>query len=130
MKHQEYKNIGKKSVYLAYGCTLILSLEEVRTGSSAKQGPGGRSQKSHGGRYLTGLLLIAFSACFHVECRTTSPGMAPPTLAWASEFWGTFWFHSIVAEQGQQEGMELGWNAKRFHHELHAPSRDSKLELV
>lgn len=56
--------------------------------------------------------------------------MAPPTMDWASEFWGTLWFHSIVAEPSQQEGMELGCNAKSSHHKLQAPSIDSKLEFV
>jgi hypothetical protein len=32
---------------------------------------------------LTGLLLIAGSACFLIEPRTTSSGMAPPTMGWA-----------------------------------------------
>jgi hypothetical protein len=31
----------------------------------------------------TGLFSLACSACFHVEPRTTSPGMAPPTMGWA-----------------------------------------------
>jgi hypothetical protein len=29
---------------------------------------------------LTGLLLLAYSACFLIESKTTGPGMAPPTM--------------------------------------------------
>jgi hypothetical protein len=32
---------------------------------------------------LTGLLLTVCSACFLIKPRTTSPGMAPPTIGWA-----------------------------------------------
>ena len=32
---------------------------------------------------LPGLLLMACSACFLIEPRTTSPGMAPLTMGWA-----------------------------------------------
>jgi hypothetical protein len=32
---------------------------------------------------LTGLLPMACSACFLIEPRTTSPGLAPPTMGWA-----------------------------------------------
>jgi hypothetical protein len=31
---------------------------------------------------LTGVFLMACSACFLIEPRTTSPGMAPPTMSW------------------------------------------------
>jgi hypothetical protein len=32
---------------------------------------------------LTGLLFTAFSHCFLIEARTTSPGMAPPVIVLA-----------------------------------------------
>ena len=32
---------------------------------------------------LTDLLLTACSVCFLLECRTTSSGIAPPTVDWA-----------------------------------------------
>jgi hypothetical protein len=34
------------------------------------------------GFFFTGLLPVAFSACFLIEPRTTSPEMAPPTMGW------------------------------------------------
>jgi hypothetical protein len=34
----------------------------------------------HWGKLLTGLFLMAFSACFLIEPRTTSPRMVPPTM--------------------------------------------------
>ena len=43
-----------------------------------RQEPGGRSWcRGHGGVLLTGLFIMACSACFFIEPRTTSPGMAP-----------------------------------------------------
>ena len=36
-----------------------------------------------GGVLISGLLSLAYSACFLIEPKTTSPGMAPPTLGWA-----------------------------------------------
>ena len=35
-----------------------------------------------GGVLLTGLLIIACSACFLIESSTSSPEMAPPTKGW------------------------------------------------
>jgi len=35
------------------------------------------------GVLLTGLLSLACSGCFVIELRTTSQGMAPPTMGWA-----------------------------------------------
>ena len=64
------------------------SLEEVRTGTQAELESGGRSWcRGHGGVLLTGLLPMACSACFLVEPRTTSPGMALPTMGWALPHW-------------------------------------------
>ena len=54
------------------------SLEEARTGTHAGLEPG----RGHGGVLLTGLLLMAYSACFLTEPRTTSTGIAPPTMDW------------------------------------------------
>jgi hypothetical protein len=45
---------------------------DVRTGTQTWQEPGGRG---HGG--VTGLLFMAYSACFLIE-----PGMVPPTMGW------------------------------------------------
>jgi hypothetical protein len=47
------------------------------------QEPGGRSCcRGRGGVLLTGLLPMACSACFLIEPRATSSGMAPPTMSW------------------------------------------------
>ena len=60
------------------------SLKEVRTGTQAGQEPKGRSWcRGHGGALLTGFLIMACSACFLMESRTTSPGMTPLTLGLA-----------------------------------------------
>ena len=74
------KQVGEEMVYSAYTSTLHSSPKEVRTGTHTGQKPGGRSwYRCHGGMLLTGLLLLACSACFLTEASTTSPGMAPPT---------------------------------------------------
>ena len=51
-----------------------------------RQQPGGRSWcTGHGRMLLTGLLLMACSACFLIEPRNTSPGvMALPRMDWIS----------------------------------------------
>jgi len=43
--------------------------------------------RGHGGMLLTGLLPLACSACFLIEPRTTSPGMAPLTMGWVLPPW-------------------------------------------
>jgi hypothetical protein len=64
-----------------YCCSLV---KELGAGTQAGQGPGGRSWcGGHGRVLLTVLLLMACSAYFHIDPRTTSPGMAPPTMHWA-----------------------------------------------
>ena len=40
---------------------------------------------------LTGLFLMARSACFLLDPRTTSPGMAPPTVGWGPLSITTAW---------------------------------------
>ena len=60
------------------------SSKEVMTGTQAGQEPELRNRwRGHGGLLLTGLLIKACSICFLRESRTTSPGMAPPTMHWA-----------------------------------------------
>jgi hypothetical protein len=50
------------------------SLKGVRTGTQAGQKPEGKSWcRRHGGVLLTGLLIMACSACFPRECGTTIP---------------------------------------------------------
>ena len=63
---------------------LYLLLKGVRTGTQIGQDPEGRSRcRSHGGMLLTGLLLIAYTACLLIEPRTTVPGMTPSAMGWA-----------------------------------------------
>jgi hypothetical protein len=57
------------------------SLKEVRTGTHTGHKLGGRSWcRGQGEMLLIGLLLLACSACFLIEPRTTSPEMVPPTM--------------------------------------------------
>jgi hypothetical protein len=67
---------------------LLIITKEVRTGTHTGQELGGRSWcRGHGRVLLTGLLPLACSACFLIEPRTTSPGLAPPTMGWALPSW-------------------------------------------
>ena len=67
---------------------------EAKTGTSTGQEPGGRSlPQGHGAVLITGLLLMPCSTCFLMEPRTTSPGMAPPTMGWA------LFFHESVIKK-------------------------------
>jgi hypothetical protein len=43
--------------------------------------------RGHGGMFLTGLFPLVCSAWFLIEPKTTSPGMAPPTVGWALPPW-------------------------------------------
>jgi hypothetical protein len=59
--------------------------KEFRTGTQTGQEPRGRSWgRGYGGVLLPGLLPLACSACFLVDPRITSTGMAPPQ--WAEPF--------------------------------------------
>jgi hypothetical protein len=52
--------------------------------NSNRTGPVGRSWcRGHGGVLLT----VACSACFLIEPKTISPGMAPPTMGWELHHW-------------------------------------------
>ena len=53
-------------------------------GLRTDQEPGGRSWFRGQERVLlSGLLLMAWSPCFLIQPRTSSPGVAPPTMGWA-----------------------------------------------
>jgi hypothetical protein len=59
------------------------SLREIRTGTQTGLEPRSSNwYRDHEGVSFTGLLSMACSACFLAEPRTTSTGMAPPTMAW------------------------------------------------
>lgn len=61
------------------------SLKEIRTGSQTQQMTGDRSWfRSHGRVLLSDLFPMICSAWFLTKCRTTSPGIAPPSIIWGS----------------------------------------------
>ena len=60
------------------------SFKTVRAGTHTGKEPGGRSCcRGHGGMLLMVLFLVACSACFLLEFRATSPGMAPLSVGQA-----------------------------------------------
>lgn len=81
MKHCDPKYAGEEKVYLTYTSHCSPSLKETRIRSQAGQETGGRSVcRGHGGLLLTGLFLMACSACLLMETWTSSPGMVLPTV--------------------------------------------------
>jgi hypothetical protein len=82
MKHHDQKQLGEERVYMAYQCS---SLKEVRTGTQARQEPGGRSWcRGHGGVLLTelaphGLLrLLSYKTWDHqLRASTTQQWVGP-----------------------------------------------------
>jgi hypothetical protein len=68
------KQAGKERVYSAYTSTLLFITKEVRTGTQAGQEAGADAEA------MEGCFLLACSACSLIELKTTSPGMAPPTM--------------------------------------------------
>jgi hypothetical protein len=76
------KQVEEERVYLAHTSKSLFIIREVRIGIQTGQEPGGRSScRGHGGVLLTGLLLMACSACFLIEPRTTNPRVALLTQA-------------------------------------------------
>lgn len=71
MKQHDQKQLGEKRVYLYTSISQFI--------------PEGRQElmRRPWRVLLTGLLLMAYSAWFLIEPRTSSPGMAPPTVSWA-----------------------------------------------
>jgi len=75
------KQVGEERVYSAYTSTLLFTAKRSQDWNSSRSGS--KSWwKGRGGMLLTGLLLLACSACFLMEPKITSPGMAPPTMGW------------------------------------------------
>jgi hypothetical protein len=71
-------NLGEKRVYLV---NISTSQKKVGTETPAGQEPRGRSRcRGHGGVLLSGLLFLAYLACFHIEPRTTRSEVALPTM--------------------------------------------------
>jgi hypothetical protein len=73
------KQVGEERVYSAYTSMLIFITKEVRTGTQAGQKTGADAEAMEGWMLFTGLPLLACSACFLIESKTTSPKMVPPT---------------------------------------------------
>jgi hypothetical protein len=73
------KQVGYERVYSVYTFHFCPSLKEIRITTQAGQERGGRG---YGGVVFTSLPLMAYSACFLLEPRTTIPGMAPLTTFW------------------------------------------------
>jgi hypothetical protein len=67
------KQVGEERVYSAYTSILLFITKEVRTGSQAGQKAGADAEA------MEGYSLLAFSDCFLIEPKTTSPEMVPPT---------------------------------------------------
>ena len=79
-KHQDPKaNWRDKSLFcLTLPGNNSLSLREIRAGSQGRN-----CSRGHERLLLTGLLLIACSACCFIASKATSPGIAPPIVSWA-----------------------------------------------
>ena len=73
---------GEERVYSAYTSTLLFIAKGTQDWNSHRAGTWRQELMQRPGRVLlTGLLPLACSACFLIEPRTTSPGMAPSTRA-------------------------------------------------
>jgi hypothetical protein len=71
--------VGEERVYSAYTFHIAVGHQRMQDWNSSRSG--GRSWcRGHGGMFLTGLLPLAFSACFLIEPKITSPRMAPHTM--------------------------------------------------
>ena len=80
------KQVGEERVYSAYTSTLLFITKGSQDWNSHRSGS--RSWcRGHGRMLLTGLFPQPCSACFLIEPKTTSPGMAPPTMGWALPIW-------------------------------------------
>ena len=79
VKQHHQKQVEKGRVCSAHTSTALFIIKESHEETKAGQGPGGRSWcRGHGG-----CCSLACSVSFLTEPRTTSPGMAPPTMDWA-----------------------------------------------
>jgi hypothetical protein len=68
---------------LAYTSTLLFITEGSQDRNSERAGTWRQELMQRPWReLLTGLFMVAFSACFLIEPRATSSGMATPTLGW------------------------------------------------
>jgi hypothetical protein len=77
-KHSD-QEVEEERFYSAYISILLFITKGSQDWNSFRSGS--RSWcRGHGGMFFTGFLPLACSACSCIEARTTSPGMAPPTI--------------------------------------------------
>jgi hypothetical protein len=70
MKHHDQKQVKEERVYLAYTPTSLFIME-------------GSQGRNLGAGAAYSLFPMASLTCYLTEAKTTSPGMAPPTMNWA-----------------------------------------------
>ena len=90
MKHHDQKQVGEERAYLAY---TSISLFIIEGGQDRNSNMAGTWRQK-----LKGLLLVACSACFLTEPRTTSPELAPPTIEepFPHQLLGKKMFYSLI----------------------------------
>jgi hypothetical protein len=82
------KQIWEERVYSAYTSTLLFITKGRQDWNSSRAGTWRQELMQWPWKVLfTGLLPLACSACFLIEPKTTSPGMAPHTMSWALPSW-------------------------------------------
>jgi hypothetical protein len=104
---------------------LILPCNSLKSeGTHAGQEPQSSSWcKGHEGSLLTGLLLIACSACFLIELRITSPGIEAPIIGWG------FYHTSRIKKMNNGLAYSpISW--RHFHSGNSAFSEDTSLYQV
>jgi hypothetical protein len=78
------KQVGEERVYSAYTSMLLFITKGSQDWNSHRVGTWRQELMQRPWRVLlTGLLPLTCSTYFLIESRTTSPGMAPPTMSWA-----------------------------------------------
>jgi hypothetical protein len=74
------KQVGEERVYFAYTSILLFITKEVRIGTQAGQEAGADAEAigGVGGMFITGLLLLACSACSLIEPRLQAQRWSHP----------------------------------------------------
>jgi hypothetical protein len=81
MKLHDQKQVGEEGVYLGYTSTLYSITGGSQDRNSIRVATQKQELMQRPWRVAAyWLLILAYSACFHIEPRTTSSGMAPPTM--------------------------------------------------
>ena len=82
--HDQKKQVGEERVYSSYTSILLFINKGSQDRNSIRAGTWRQelidAEALEG--LLTGLHLVACSACFLIAPRTTFPGMALPTMGW------------------------------------------------